>query len=293
MSLLLDALRKAEQERRLGQPPSAFDEPPVTPVTDRPRSRLARYRSSLLLGLVILLALALLGLLTRPPATEGDSGPQAQAQASPSPAAVRLPEPAPRRPSSESLTPDPRDLERLDSLDSLVLPPPPPRPRAVMTASGEVPAGAPSPEEGLLTREPEDGNVLSDADGSQPDDGTPPPTTVDLRFPADEETPPGGALAAEPAESIPSDPSLPPADIQPPGPPLLSELPAAERERLPGYRFDVHVWNADPSRRFVLLNGKRYREGDRTDEGPILVEILEDGLVIEAEGRRVRIPRPG
>lgn len=277
MSLLLDALRKAEQERRLGQPPSAFDEPPVTPVTDRPRSRLARYRSSLLLGLVILLALALLGLLTRPPAYEGASDPQAQA--SPPPAAMRMPEPTPQRVSSQRLTQDPPDLERLDSLDSLVLPPPPPRPRTVITASGEVPAGAPIPQEGLAVSVPVDDNA--------------PSATVEIRSPGDQSQTRGMALSAEPPDTTPADRASPPAETQRPGPPLLSELPAAERERLPGYRFDVHVWNADPSRRFVLLNGKRYREGDRTDEGPILVEILEDGLVIEAEGRLVRIPRPG
>lgn len=254
MSLLLDALRKAEQERRLGQPPSALDEPPVSrePEATTPKAR--RYRSSLLLGLVIVCAIALLLLLAKAPRVAVVTAPDV-ADAAPPP--VATPRPTARVVAVES--------ERLDDLNSLVLPPPPPRPRAVVTASGEVPAGAPSPED-----------IAAIEDGDETAQPTP------------EVNPPPSAAAAPAAAD-----DVPPADAGTLGPPRLSDLPPEQRERLPSYRFDVHVWNEDPARRFVLLNGKRYREGDRTDEGPTLVEILTDGIVIDADGLRVRIPRPG
>jgi general secretion pathway protein B len=246
MSLLLDALRKAEQERRLGQPPSALDDPPTSTEPEAGRASSPRYRKSLfLLALVVLCTLALLlpSLGLR----------RAEAPIVPAvPVLAASPAPSPT-PTVAAARARPIETERLDSLNSLVLPPPPPRPRAVATASGEVPAGAPSPEELATVEEGEDlGQAATE-------------------------------IAAAPAPT--AAPTL--------GPPRLSDLPPDQRERLPSYRFDVHVWNADPARRFVLLNGKRYREGDRTDEGPALVEILNDGIVIDADGLRVRIPRPG
>lgn len=248
MSLLLDALRKAEQERRLGQPPSALDDPPPSTEPGAARAHTPRYRRSLvLLALVLLCALALLALGLSPRSAEAPRAPAVAASPAPSPA-----------PTVAAARARPIETERLDSLNSLVLPPPPPRPRAVVTDSGEVPAGAPSPED---------------------------VAAVDTTAALDT-----AVAASEPAEITDT---APPTSTPTLGPPRLSDLPPDQRERLPSYRFDVHVWNADPTRRFVLLNGKRYREGDRTDEGPTLVEILDDGIVIDADGLRVRIPRPG
>lgn len=67
----------------------------------------------------------------------------------------------------------------------------------------------------------------------------------------------------------------------------LKDMPAAYRAEFPPLSVDVHVYNADPQRRFVLVNGKRYREGDPLAEGPRIAEIVADGLVVDWRNERV------
>lgn len=64
-------------------------------------------------------------------------------------------------------------------------------------------------------------------------------------------------------------------------------MPSTYRAEFPALSVDVHVYNADPQRRFVLINGKRYREGDPLAEGPRLAEIVPDGMVVDWRGERV------
>ncbi|MCZ7598279.1 MAG: general secretion pathway protein GspB [Gammaproteobacteria bacterium] len=51
------------------------------------------------------------------------------------------------------------------------------------------------------------------------------------------------------------------------------------RERLPSYDISVISWSADPGRRFAMINGAIYREGDHLPEGPRIVAI-ESGRVV-------------
>jgi hypothetical protein len=41
----------------------------------------------------------------------------------------------------------------------------------------------------------------------------------------------------------------------------------------------------------VFVNGKRYREGDATAEGPTVVEITREGVVMSASGNRFLLSR--
>lgn len=53
----------------------------------------------------------------------------------------------------------------------------------------------------------------------------------------------------------------------------------------------MHMWDADPARRFVILDGQRMGEGDRS--GALSVIAIErNGVVIERNGQRARIPLP-
>ena len=52
---------------------------------------------------------------------------------------------------------------------------------------------------------------------------------------------------------------------------------------------DLHVYHSTPSSRFVVLNSKRYREGDRISEGPMLETITTDGAVFVHNGHRFSI----
>lgn len=78
--------------------------------------------------------------------------------------------------------------------------------------------------------------------------------------------------------------------------PLVSELPPEVRGSLGELEISAHVFDEDSSRRFVFINQRSYRTGDRIGEnGPLLKEITPDGVVIDyGKGQaRLQIGRPG
>ena len=70
----------------------------------------------------------------------------------------------------------------------------------------------------------------------------------------------------------------------------LRALPSDFRRALPPINVDVHVYSDDPEKRFVLVNSRPYREGDRLDEGPFLETISEQGTILSYQGQRFMIP---
>jgi general secretion pathway protein B len=99
------------------------------------------------------------------------------------------------------------------------------------------------------------------------------------------------------------DAALPPrphpeATAPPPGTPKLDiptyyDLPFATRKALPQLNLSMHVYAADPKQRFVILDGTRMVEGDATTDAVTLREIRSDGVVLEFEGQRFFFPRDG
>ncbi|WP_114280127.1 general secretion pathway protein GspB [Thioalbus denitrificans] len=64
--------------------------------------------------------------------------------------------------------------------------------------------------------------------------------------------------------------------------PWLEELPGEVRRALPGLSINVHVYNREPARRFVLIGMRKYREGQRIGEdGPVVERITPEGMVID------------
>jgi hypothetical protein len=61
--------------------------------------------------------------------------------------------------------------------------------------------------------------------------------------------------------------------------------PGAEME----LKIEVLVWASDPKQRMVYMNGLKYVEGQRLENGAILEQIVEDGIVVVQNGRRVRV----
>lgn len=109
-----------------------------------------------------------------------------------------------------------------------------------------------------------------------------------------------GELAASPKPSNSRNPELPlqpedavetrleteaPANA---APQLQSwyELPQEFRMRLSLPRLDLHVYSEEPQNRFIMVNLKKYREGDTLEGGLLLVEILPDGMVLSYQGER-------
>lgn len=90
------------------------------------------------------------------------------------------------------------------------------------------------------------------------------------------------ATAASSGSTAPSA-AIPPA--APPRPPTLRELPSELRARFPELVLQVHVHNAEPARRWIMVGNRRLGEGAALDGGVRVVEILSDGVIFEFEGR--------
>lgn len=73
-------------------------------------------------------------------------------------------------------------------------------------------------------------------------------------------------------------------------PPLLETLSASARRGIPVLHLDIHVYSPDAGRRFVVINGRRYREGDPLEEGPVLEAVIADGAILRQGGQRFRLP---
>ena len=71
----------------------------------------------------------------------------------------------------------------------------------------------------------------------------------------------------------------------------MPESAAPAAVGMSGVRLSMHLWNEDPARRFVVLNGQRMMEGDRSGN-VTLVEILRDGVLVERDGLRARVDLP-
>ena len=61
---------------------------------------------------------------------------------------------------------------------------------------------------------------------------------------------------------------------------------AAEGVAVPPLRLELHAFSAQARERFVFINGRKYVEGDRLVEGPLLVAIEPTGAVLTHSGRR-------
>lgn len=123
-----------------------------------------------------------------------------------------------------------------------------------------------------------------------------PPVAAKPIYPASKDvgTAPGGTVGPAPVASSGASqpraaPSASPPATSPADLPLLQDLPANIRQGLPALHVDVHVYDKDPSRRFVLINMQRYRQGDTLAAGPRLLRITKNGVVLKYRGVRFRL----
>lgn len=107
------------------------------------------------------------------------------------------------------------------------------------------------------------------------------PKTTDMRG----YTPPP---QPHPEAAPPATPAVPKLDV-----PTYYDLPFATRKALPQLSLSMHVYTADPKQRFVILDGTRMGEGDATSDNISVREIRPDGVVLEFQGQRFFFPRDG
>jgi hypothetical protein len=105
-------------------------------------------------------------------------------------------------------------------------------------------------------------------------------------------------LIAQP-ESLPevieprqSSPSVVSEAVEDESIPLVWELPQGQREALQQLKISIHVYHNEPDRRFVLINMRRYSEGDRLRGTDYRLKTIErDGVVIDYGDGLVRLLR--
>ena len=251
MSLILDALRKSEAERRRGQPPDLFSAHPQPAVP----ARTVPHRWLVATGCALLAALA---------------------WGSWSLYAAHAPQRAPGSTVHEGIEePQPRSP-----------------PDVTAQASATTPANARSSAALTPPLQRHTGDLA--------------PTTRTATLAPDRSGPQLERITAEPVSEPPppappiatNDPSPSPTDIDSqalrpaePALPTLASLDASARNALPPLRLSMHVWDAQASRRFAIIDGQRVAEGSRVGNS-VVAQIRRDGVVLDVGGQSVLLPRP-
>lgn len=308
MSLLLDALKKSEAQRRRGQLPD-MQTAAQDSAGSANRSRGGWRRLLVGLTIALLIALPVIAVLLaggwlfgdrnvadRPLLTTGpeavgedvqrDSAAAEVADPVADPVAQNEPEPLPSRPAAEAepvatIEPGPA-IARSEAVAGRPAPgppgegsgPPPDEPDAGIESAPRTVPKSDAPERiaavaGRATATAKDPALAAAADPVPVVGKAVEPTAQPAAGPA------AGEDAAEPA-----------------APPLQNfirpwELPQNLRADFPELTMTVHYFAADPARRFVLINAERRVEGDPVADGVRLVEIVENGAVVEFRGYRI------
>lgn len=288
MSLILEALKKSEQQRRLGEMPTLGTPAP-----------LGRRRRSLLPVLAGLIACALGAgwWLLRMPGTP-PSAETPKPAVDPTVATATQPmRPAIARNASKPPGARPSAATPNAPLAAPVLPmpttdrpgavKPPPNAALVGTptsaakpAPPSAPAAAPSKPAAPAAVKPASPKP-SDAD--KPASAKPP---VDANAPVPKSVAPDAPVAtaaSKPARAKPAAPALP----------SVWELPYGTRKDLPDLKLTMHVYSSAPAERFIVIEGARHVEGDDLGNGVVLHEIRADGMVLDYKGQRFLYPRDG
>lgn len=245
MSLILEALRRSEAQRRLGAPPDLHG---TLAASTAARPELGRWIAPMLIAGLVLAMLVLMLFYGQRPLPPAPAPPPAAAPLAPS--AAGSPDHAALPAASAGA------LAR--ELDAPLSPPSPPaaaassaRPEAtpVMTAPVPLPPlAAPQPVPQVeLAPQPADPAVTA-------------------------------ALPLDRLDAVTA--ALP-----------LDRLDAGSRAQLPPLRVSMHVYDPDPARRFVLIDGRRLREGDLLAADLRLVAIEREGLLFDWRGRSLHLPR--
>jgi len=73
--------------------------------------------------------------------------------------------------------------------------------------------------------------------------------------------------------------------------PELYQLDYPTRQALPKLGLTVHVFDPNPARSFVIVNNKRFGEGEQIDGTVLVAKIHREGVECEFNGQRFMLPR--
>lgn len=292
MSLILEALKKSEQQRRVGQVPDLG-----TPIL------VTRRRRNLLPIVVVLIVAAIAFGAWLRFSSPAKAPPTATTQSSETGSPVS--EPADSA-STGSETGQTASGQRAKSPEALLGRPLSAYEKERLKLTGSLPPSAltDKPIPPSTTAPPSSGFIpppaaRRDAPPATPAPVTPPPTSADMSVAAPlAPTPPPSTTAPDattapvtPAPATPA-PTAPPktGSAQLPAVPYLWELPYATRKDMPPLQISMHVYADQPANRFVVIDGESYREGDSVADGLMVKEIRPDGVVLDASGKLFLLP---
>jgi general secretion pathway protein B len=253
MSLILEALRKSEAERRRGQTPDLLSD--VTPAAPAANAATRNASAKLAVAIAALVTLLLVAWWLR-----SGSNPE---------------------PESTVTTAEPVDSvsTTASTASSSSVPAQSQAPLRVPTAAASTTAPAtalpPAPLSPPATTPPKPTPPVP-ATSTAPN--TAPSSTI--AEPIFAPLPPTEQVAtAEP----------PPAFTSPDVPLRLADLSADERQQLPTLKVSMHMWASEVANRFAIIDGTRVNEGDRVGEATVEA-IQQDGVLLSWRGRRIRLP---
>lgn len=311
MSYILDALKKSQEERELGQVPTLSSGPYLSaerPAKVNPWSLAAVGLAAL--AVLIALYAALAPRLAEPPtsapplAAMGPQGeakpPPGEAPAAATPPPTTAPEPAVAKTEAPPAGPgEPPPIldetalqEQVERFEAEQGPPPPrrqeprPPPSAFAPGSGRPPQVPADLRRDILEFKQKALREAGKKERPAPSVATAPP----VREPTERVVvPPPAAKAPAPPVAAPAPaPAVGERTLAPPPGPPGTQAPAGPEGsgKLPQARLTVHVFAEEPAKRFVILNSQRVREGDQTSEGLLVEEIRPDGVTLSFQGQR-------
>jgi general secretion pathway protein B len=291
MSYILEALRKSQQDREIGQVPTLATQPLFT---SQESGRNAWGLAAMALaGLAV--AIALYAALRGGPEVAPPAPPVTQT-AGPAPVGAPVTAPAPGASPALPATPPP-------AAAPMAVSPTAPSPPLAAPGTTPVPAASPATTPGsapptsppVRLPAPEDDELveagIDETDGESaasnpgfvpsphPRDGIPDDLRQDIQSFKDEIKGGEGGKAAKKANN------------QKPVPPQERRLPREVEERLPSFLLTVHIYDAEPAKRFVVIDGRKLRQGDASRGGILVEEILPDGVALSFEGHQFFRPR--
>jgi len=308
MSIILDALRKAEAGRR---------EPDRVGLIGAPLTRVPlRSRIPLWLPLVAIVLLLSAGvgayvmrqsrpaptsvaeLRTPPPATESKTAPEAPVASAPDEIAS-LPAPATwsatAEPAEQGDSPEEHPDVRSLSLEARAATPAPPSVAALKPQRGSIEVrdlGSESADGATAQPRIKPGSVevrdLLVEQGAPPVPPESESPAPQARVANDRAAGTTAVAAARPAQNPPPQSALAPMPAPPVAPaiPTVDDLVASGQLEPPNLSLDMHAYGDDPDARFVYINMRRYHNGDTTREGAVVEEITPDGVVMRLHGLR-------
>ena len=302
MSYILEALRKSQQDREIGRVPTLATQPLFTSQDSGGNFR--GLAAVALAGLAVAIALYA-ALRAGPEVVPPASTPTSPVTQPAGPAPVGAPVAAPASGASPAL-PSPPATPAPGAAPLAVSPGLSPTPSATPSAAPPaavapvappvVNAGAAPPAPPPARSEAREDDTLVDV-GGEASDG--PPEDMDDST----------GVASRPADGIPDDlrqdiqsfkdqikggeggKAAKKANNQKPVPPQERRLPREVEERLPSFLLTVHIYDAEPAKRFVVIDGRKLRQGDSSRGGILVEEILPDGVALSFEGHPFFRPR--